>query len=164
MAHRDLKLENILIDDKMNIKVADFGFATSTTKRDRLKAYGGTRSYMAPEVIAKKYYNGQKIDIFAVGVIMFIVVNGCFPFKSADPEDDYYKLLISETKQKAYWKAVRASRVSDDFKNLLTSMMNMDPDKRPSLQELENHKWMKQQIPTEKIRSKLISEMNWEAC
>ncbi len=64
MAHRDLKLENILIDDKMNIKVADFGFATSTTKRDRLKAYGGTRSYMAPEVIAKKYYNGQKIDIY----------------------------------------------------------------------------------------------------
>lgn len=58
VAHRDLKLENILVDDGMNLKVADFGFATykSYTK---LKSYRGTKTYMAPEIKEGKMYQGQ---------------------------------------------------------------------------------------------------------
>jgi len=58
IAHRDLKLENILVDDQMNLKVADFGFATYK-KINRLKSYRGTMTYMAPEIKEGKQYDGK---------------------------------------------------------------------------------------------------------
>lgn len=79
VAHRDLKLENILIDDNLQLKVADFGFATYKNSK-KLKSYRGTKTYMAPEIKEGKIYDGQKIDMFSVGVILFIIVNGIFPF------------------------------------------------------------------------------------
>merc|ERR1719364_469789 len=70
VVHRDLKLENILVDDHLNLKIADFGFATYK-KIDRLKSYRGTMTYMAPEIKEGKVYNGKQIDIFSTGVILF---------------------------------------------------------------------------------------------
>lgn len=58
VVHRDLKLENILIDDEMNLKIADWGFATYK-KIDELKSYRGTKTYMAPEIKEGKVYNGK---------------------------------------------------------------------------------------------------------
>lgn len=122
-----------------------------------MSAYGGTKSYMAPEILERKQYDGRQIDIFAVGVILFIIVVGSFPFQSASKTDDYYKLLVTGGPSKRrYWKAVRGSDLSDDFKDLLIRMLNNDPAKRPSLEKLENHEWMKSPIKTEKIRSQLI--------
>lgn len=71
--HRDLKLENILVDDGLTIKVADFGFATYK-KINKLKSYRGTKTYMAPEIKEGKVYDGRQSDIFSVGVILFIIV------------------------------------------------------------------------------------------
>jgi len=73
VVHRDLKLENILVDDAMNLKVADFGFATFR-KVHNLKSYRGTMTYMAPEIKEGKTYDGMKIDMFSTGVILFIIV------------------------------------------------------------------------------------------
>lgn len=73
VVHRDLKLENILVDDMMNLKVADFGFATFR-KIHALKSYRGTMTYMAPEIKESKVYDGVEIDIFSTGVILFIIV------------------------------------------------------------------------------------------
>lgn len=73
VVHRDLKLENILVDDKMNLKVADFGFATFR-KVHTLKSYKGTKTYMAPEIKEQKTYDGMQIDIFSTAVILFIIV------------------------------------------------------------------------------------------
>jgi len=73
VVHRDLKLENILVDDQMNLKVADFGFATYK-KITKLHSYRGTMTYMAPEIKEGKTYNGKEIDVFSTGVILFIIV------------------------------------------------------------------------------------------
>jgi len=73
VVHRDLKLENILVDDNLNLKIADFGFATYK-KIDRLKSYRGTMTYMAPEIKEGKTYNGKEVDMFSTGVILFIIV------------------------------------------------------------------------------------------
>lgn len=73
VVHRDLKLENILVDDEMNLKVADFGFATYK-KINKLSSYRGTMTYMAPEIKEGKVYDGKQIDMFSTGVILFIIV------------------------------------------------------------------------------------------
>jgi serine/threonine protein kinase len=82
VVHRDLKLENILVDEKLNLKVADFGFATYK-KIEKLKSYRGTLTYMAPEIKEQKIYKGKEVDMFSCGVILFIIVQGIFPFKEA---------------------------------------------------------------------------------
>jgi serine/threonine protein kinase len=73
VVHRDLKLENILVDDDMNLKVADFGFATYK-KINKLNSYRGTQTYMAPEIKLGNRYDGRQVDIFSTGVILFIIV------------------------------------------------------------------------------------------
>ena len=73
VVHRDLKLENILVDDLLNLKVADFGFATYK-RIHKLQSYRGTMTYMAPEIKEGKTYDGTQIDMFSTGVILFIIV------------------------------------------------------------------------------------------
>jgi len=82
IVHRDIKLENILVDKSMNIKLADFGFATND-HIDRLDSFLGSPAYMAPEILEGKIYNGKKTDIFALGVVLFGLVCGVAPFISA---------------------------------------------------------------------------------
>ena len=110
VVHRDLKLENILVDDQMNLKVADFGFATFR-KIDRLKSYRGTMTYMAPEIKEGKTYDGRQIDMFSTGVILFIIVQGIFPFKEAKKDEYFYNLLLTGQIDH-YWKKVGGQSLS----------------------------------------------------
>jgi serine/threonine protein kinase len=93
VVHRDLKLENILFDREFNLKVADFGFATNKNI-EKCKTYRGTKTYMAPEIKEGKRYDGREIDMFSTGVILFILVNGIFPFKEARVEEFFYSLIL----------------------------------------------------------------------
>jgi len=93
VVHRDLKLENILIDDQLNLKLADFGFACYKNI-DALNSYRGTMTYMAPEIKEGKTYKGQNVDMFSIGVILFIIVQGIFPFKEARKKEYFYNLLL----------------------------------------------------------------------
>ena len=79
--HRDLKLENIIIDQRNNLKLLDFGFAVQTQPGQKLKTVCGTSSYMAPELVAQRHYLGEPVDIWSFGVIMYIMLTGTFPFK-----------------------------------------------------------------------------------
>ena len=104
VVHRDLKLENILVDDKLNLKLADFGFACYKNI-DCLKSYRGTFTYMAPEIKEGRQYNGTQVDMFSFAVILFIIVQGIFPFKEAK-KDEYFYNLILKGNLDTYWSKV----------------------------------------------------------
>lgn len=158
VVHRDLKLENILVDDQMNLKVADFGFATFR-KIHTLKSYRGTMTYMAPEIKEGKTYDGQHIDMFSVGVILFIIVQGIFPFKEAK-KDEYFYNLILNGKLDQYWQKTGGQNLSDEFKDLILRMFSYDGSKRPTVEELKSHPWMQMKMDAKGTRDNLIEELH----
>lgn len=139
VVHRDLKLENILIDGNLNMKIADFGFATYKSI-DCLKSYRGTMTYMAPEIKEGKTYKGSQVDLFSFGVILFIIVQGIFPFKEARLEEYFYN-LITTGQTDLYFSKVSAGYLSPEFKDLVLSLFNYDPEKRPTISQIRSHPW-----------------------
>jgi len=81
IVHRDIKLENILLDSKLNLKIIDFGFSIEHPKDKTLNVFCGTPSYMAPELAMKKDYYGHLIDIWAAGILLYVLLVGYFPFR-----------------------------------------------------------------------------------
>ena len=157
VVHRDLKLENILVDDDMNLKVADFGFATFQ-KIHNLKSYRGTMTYMAPEIKESKKYDGMQIDIFSTGVILFIIVQGIFPFKEAKKDEYFYSLLLKGDVE-TYWKKTGGQNLSPEFKDLILKLFSYDPTKRPTLDEMMNHPWMTGYDSFEKTKNSIMGEL-----
>lgn len=131
-AHRDIKPENILLGRDFILKLADFGFSCMIKGKDGsgvLHTKLGTEGYMAPEVPMKNY-EGSSTDIFAAGVILFIMYAGNPPFEKATPNDPYYK-LVKEKNFATFWKAHSRRRpvgfFSDSFKDLFQRMVSFNP-------------------------------------
>lgn len=81
ISHRDMKPDNIIYNPTTGVvKIIDFGFATIS--RERLRVFCGTPSYMSPEIVSKKEYSGPAADIWACGVILYVLLCGCTPFKA----------------------------------------------------------------------------------
>jgi serine/threonine protein kinase len=106
IVHRDLKPENLLINDSYDLKIADFGLSA---RKDGQRGAGihysqvGTRQYQAPEVLEKRHYRGEAIDIFSLGVILFVMATGTKPYlKEASPDDSLY-CMIHKREPEAYW-------------------------------------------------------------
>ena len=158
IVHRDLKLENILVDDSLNLKLADFGFACYKNI-DALKSYRGTMTYMAPEIKEGKQYKGKNVDMFSIGVILFIIVQGIFPFKEARKEEYFYNLIL-QGKIDTYFTKVNGTGLSDDFKDLILRLFSYEGDLRPSIEEIRAHPWMQSAtFDFEATRSQLLQTL-----
>ena len=140
--HRDLKPENIMLDENYNLKIVDFGFAEklNINLNGKLNSIIGTPSYSSPELLLKKSYYGISNDIFAIGVIMFILVTGKMPFKIAIKDDIHYNLIINNQIEK-FWECKNVN-LSNEFKILFFSLINFDYTLRPSLSEMKLCKWI----------------------
>lgn len=98
-------------------------------------------TYMAPEIKLGEQYDGKQVDIFALGVILFIIVVGLFPFQEAHLKDYFYNMVHKGDHEK-YWKKVaRELDLSTDFKNLIVQMFSFEGSKRPTISEIEAHPW-----------------------
>ena len=156
ICHRDLKFENFLFDENFVIKLCDFGFSTKIPKDKNgktlfLTAKLGTRHYAAPEILAGKKYDGKKVDIFSLGVILFTLRLNKFGFATAEiPKNTFNqdKLLykyIKEKNDKVYWKKIgNIEGLSEEFKTLYLKMVAYNPKERPTIEEIYNDEWMKE--------------------
>ena len=103
--HRDIKIENALLDAAYEIKINDFGFAAPSTARDGTgvhKTKLGTEVNMSPELLARQAYYGPAVDSFAAAIICFTMISQHPPFLKAAPTDYYYK-LIDKNHSKMFW-------------------------------------------------------------
>jgi 5'-AMP-activated protein kinase catalytic alpha subunit len=82
VVHRDVKLENILLDASNTIKVIDFGLAAFFAPGRKLRVHCGSPSYAAPEIVARRQYDGPPVDVWSLGVVLFATLAGFLPFHS----------------------------------------------------------------------------------
>ena len=143
ICHLDIKAQNILLDDNYNPKI--FGFEHSCLNADDLKNFVGTQNYASPEIFNSKPFNGIKADIFSLGTLLFILVNGILPFHSSQKFDVYYSRIIVK-KYQEYWNSetIRNLNLSDSFKNLFVKMVAYNPNERPSIDDILNDEWMQE--------------------
>jgi MAP/microtubule affinity-regulating kinase len=78
--HRDIKLDNILLDQELTVKICDFGVSRFIRKEEMIKEQCGTPAYIAPEIIKNKGYTGFAADVWSTGVLLYVMITGTFPF------------------------------------------------------------------------------------
>ena len=147
VVHRDLKLENILIDrQSKQIKLIDFGFSTEviSMKETRLPFVCGTPIYMSPEVAQKKDHLGGPADIWALGVVLFILLTGKMPFHGGFEEDLFRKISQCKYKWPDFLQDDKGkdAEISQGAKNLVRKMFTVDPNRRPSAEQLLKDNWL----------------------
>ena len=135
ICHRDIKLENILIINDNNIKLIDFGFAIKCNRNDFQEFFCGTLYYMPPEIVNKQKYIPFYSDIWSLGVLLYAMLYGKFPFKSKK-EEELFELI-----NKAKLVFPTNVNISDEAKNLLMKIIVIKPSKRLSLENILNDPW-----------------------
>lgn len=132
--HRDLKLGNLFLSDKMEIKLGDFGLATKLEfEGERKRTICGTPNYIAPEILeGSKKGHSYEVDIWSVGVIMYTLLIGKPPFETNDVKTTYRRI-----KMNAY--TFPENIISASAKDLITRILQTDPSKRPSIDDIMNH-------------------------
>ena len=129
IVHRDIKLENILIDKNYNIKLIDFGLcAIKETKYDMMNDLLGTVRYTAPELLTKEGYN-ESCDLWNIGVVLYMLLTGKFPFNGAGRESIFRR--ISEKRLHFSHLGLEKSEAS-----LLRKLLKKNPDERIEIEEI----------------------------
>ena len=132
ICHRDIKLENILTLKNDIIKLIDFGFAVKTNKETFQTLLCGSPSYMAPEIVKREKYIAQYSDIWSLGVLLYSMLYGRFPFKGKTQSELFENIKKCEV---VFPKEIR---VDNEIKILLKKIFVDKPEQRPSLKEIIN--------------------------
>ncbi|GIL87182.1 hypothetical protein Vretimale_14287 [Volvox reticuliferus] len=158
VAHRDLKLDNTLLDNHNPawLKLCDFGFAKHWQANSNMETMRiGTPEYMGPELISSRSgYDGKKVDVWAAGVLLYVMLIGMFPFETQDDNFNntagLYDIWLQQIKSS--WRDVPnnltpASRLSTEVKDLLDKMFDVKQEHRASIDTIKAHPWFNMPLP-----------------
>uniref|UniRef100_A0A672LXJ4 non-specific serine/threonine protein kinase n=1 Tax=Sinocyclocheilus grahami TaxID=75366 RepID=A0A672LXJ4_SINGR len=149
IVHRDLKAENLLLDHNLNIKIADFGFSNLFSRGQMLKTWCGSPPYAAPELFEGKEYDGPKVDIWSLGVVLYVLVCGALPFDGSTLQNLRARVLSGKFRIPFF--------MSTDCEYLIRHMLILEPSRRLSMEQICKNKWMRQGDPDPEF-DRLIAE------
>jgi len=145
IAHRDIKLDNILLDERDQVKLTDFGFANLADTDDAADIYDvvsntfcGTTPYYSPQLVMKQAYNPYKADVWAMGVVLYALLCGRFPFHYGDPK-------TFRTEQLDYPNYIRTRYnvdLSGPARALIEQLFQPNEQKRLTMKEVLQHEWL----------------------
>ena len=146
--HRDLKLENILLDKNENVKLVDFGFTREYEgKMSYLQTFCGTVCYSAPEMLKGEKYAGEKVDVWSLGIILFALLTGELPFDEDDDLATKHKILNEEPKYPDTMPA--------EAKALISQLLSKRPLFRPTLADILTNPFLAEHAPQQQAELKL---------
>ncbi|XP_059286344.1 serine/threonine-protein kinase SAPK2-like [Lycium ferocissimum] len=149
ICHRDLKLENTLLDGSTapRVKICDFGYSKSSLFHSQPKSTVGTPAYVAPEILSKKEYDGKVADVWSCGVTLYVMLVGAYPFE--DPTDPKNFLKTISRIFSVQYSVPQNVQISMECQHLLSRIFVADPEKRITIPEIKKHPWFLKNLPVE---------------
>ncbi|PKA59191.1 Serine/threonine-protein kinase SAPK3 [Apostasia shenzhenica] len=156
ICHRDLKLENTLLDGSPTprLKICDFGYSKSALLHSQPKSTVGTPAYIAPEVLSRKEYDGKIADVWSCGVTLYVMLVGSYPFEDPDDPKNFRKTMSRILS--VQYSIPDYIRVSADCRQLLSRIFVANPSKRITIPEIKKHPWFTKNLPRELVDGETI--------
>ncbi|KAJ7968046.1 Protein kinase [Quillaja saponaria] len=149
ICHRDLKLENTLLDGSPapRLKICDFGYSKSSLLHSRPKSTVGTPAYIAPEVFSRREYDGKLADVWSSGVTLYVMLVGAYPFEDQEDPKNFRKTI--NRIMAVQYKIPDYVHISQDCRQLISRIFVANPAKRITIKEIKNHPWFLKNLPRE---------------
>ncbi|KAF5200728.1 kinase [Thalictrum thalictroides] len=164
ICHRDLKLENTLLDGNAapRVKICDFGYSKSGVLHSKPHSTVGTPAYIAPEVLSRKEYDGKIADVWSCGVTLYVMLVGSYPFE--DPEDprDFRKTIARIVS--VQYSIPEYVHISSSCRQFLSQIFVANPSKRITIQAIKNNPWFRKNLPRELLEGEKCNYENLRIC
>ncbi|KAL2477601.1 Serine/threonine-protein kinase SRK2B [Forsythia ovata] len=149
ICHRDLKLENTLLDGNPAplLKICDFGYSKSSLLHSKPKSTVGTPAYIAPEVLSRREYDGKLADVWSCGVTLYVMLVGAYPFEDQDDPKNFRKTI--QRIMAVQYKIPDYVHISQDCRHLLSRIFVANPARRITIKEIKSHPWFLKNLPRE---------------
>ncbi|XVF17741.1 hypothetical protein REPUB_Repub10bG0149700 [Reevesia pubescens] len=149
VCHRDLKLENTLLDGSPapRLKICDFGYSKSSVLHSQPKSTVGTPAYIAPEVLLRQEYDGKIADVWSCGVTLYVMLVGAYPFEDPDEPRDYRKTIHRILS--VQYAIPDFVQISPECRHLISRIFVADPTARITIPEIRKHEWFLKNLPAD---------------
>ncbi|KZV34660.1 hypothetical protein F511_12463 [Dorcoceras hygrometricum] len=157
ICHRDLKLENTLLDGSPapRLKICDFGYSKSSLLHSQPKSTVGTPAYIAPEVLLRKEYDGKIADVWSCGVTLYVMLVGAYPFEDPEEPKDFRKTI--QRILSVQYSIPESINISEDCRHLISRIFVADPSQRITMPQIANHPWFLKNLPADLMDERTMS-------
>lgn len=156
VCHRDLKLENTLLDDSPapRLKICDFGYSKSSVLHSQPTSTVGTPAYIAPEVLMRQQYDGKVADVWSCGVTLYVMLVGSYPFEDPDEPKDFRKTI--QRVVNVQYSIPDTILITPECRHLISRIFDADPATRITIPEIRNHEWFLKNLPADLMDEKTM--------
>ncbi|XP_065004932.1 serine/threonine-protein kinase SAPK10-like [Musa acuminata AAA Group] len=157
VCHRDLKLENTLLDGSAapRLKICDFGYSKSSVLHSQPKSTVGTPAYIAPEVLLKKEYDGKIADVWSCGVTLYVMLVGAYPFEDPEEPKNFRKTI--QRILSVQYSVPDGVHISLECQHLISRIFVVNPAMRITIPEIRNHEWFLKNLPADLVDDKTMT-------